>query len=633
MKSPPRMSAVAAPLTALAVTALATTVLATTVLATAPAAAGTPAAGAPAATRAPTASPAQPVTTIREGRITVAESTGPSPTTIRDPGQTGMVLHASTPLRPGKYPASAHLYSVRVRILDRAGVPIPPLTRLGAKQYSLIGPVVDTATAGTPASVGYDKAAGAYTMKLPAGHYYLDGFVYLPGYSAVVVQPDVDVRGNVTITLDARAAEPVSVQVGHPGAEPLLDYAEIDQTIDGTGVSSAYGVLNSPGQYRTLYVTPTAAVTGRPFLFSLHASLTQPWAFPTAAHPRPASYEYNLLFTDRGSVPPSLAYRVSPGQLATVATRYFTQRPTLPSADLAQQANLPLGPGNAEYYSFDSPLAIPPAGRATLYYTAPAGFGWFSNYLLDDAQAGPSDLQPVTSYAPGHDYTDSFDEGALAADGAALRSGNVIYVFPAPFSPSEPGHIMPALSTLSIDGSTVHTTLSLNGEVIGRGGAGYGTGFKVPAARGRYTLTETATRPASDWSLLGTSSTATWSFFSGPGHGEVTLPLLTVRASGPFGPADSLTAGKTVPLSVKIENLHNGSTLTSISMAASFDGGKIWRAVRLYRAGSGWLAMVTSPPGGGYVSLRTSATDSSGDTAVVTTIRAYAVTAGPAGSR
>jgi hypothetical protein len=48
----------------------------------------------------------------------------------------------------------------------------------------------------------------------------------------------------------------------------------------------------------------------------------------------------------------------------------------------------------------------------------------------------------------------------------------------------------------------------------------------------------------------------------------------------------------------------------------------------VYRAGQSWLALLTSPEGDGYVSLRTSATDSAGDSAAVTTIRAFAVTTG-----
>jgi len=44
----------------------------------------------------------------------------------------------------------------------------------------------------------------------------------------------------------------------------------------------------------------------------------------------------------------------------------------------------------------------------------------------------------------------------------------------------------------------------------------------------------------------------------------------------------------------------------------------------VYRAGRSWLALLTIPAGNGCVSLRTSATDTAGDPAVVTTIRGFA---------
>ena len=240
--------------------------------------------------------------------------------------------------------------------------------------------------------------------------------------------------------------------------------------------------------------------------------------------------------------------------------------------------------------------------------------------------ADPGDIAPLATYSPGRTYERSFDAAALAPAGMAVRSGNLIYIYPAPFSPSEPGHYMPALSGLSDDGSAVRSTLSLNGTVIGRTDSPVGAGFPARVDSGRYTITELATRPASTWSLLGTRSTATWSFFSRNLPGAVALPLLTVRASGPFDSSDAARAGKPVPLSLQVQEIPNGATLTSLTLSASFDGGKTWQRVHLYRAENRWLALVPSPPGNGDVSLRTSASDSAGDTATATTINAYAIT-------
>jgi hypothetical protein len=621
MKLTPRLAAVAATLTAL-----------TAGLAGPQAASAVTASAAAPVLRA--SAPARPITLVKRNRITVGESVHQAIVLPAGPQPHGLAFHAATPLPATKYSATTHLYRVLVRILNRSGAPVgPPAGSPGGATYSVMGPIVNTATAGTPASVGYNRKLGAYSVRVPAGDYYLDGLVATPGYSAVMVQPDVAVHANTTVTLDARAADPVSVKVDHPGAAPLLEYAEIDQTIDGTPVSSSYGVENSPGKPRQLYLTPTVAVTGRPFLFSLHASLTSPAAFPTGRRSRlrPARYEYNLLFTHRG-VPASLAYRVGAGQLATVATHYYGETATLPKSDIGQQGNLPLGPGNDELYSYDAPVVIAPAGRATMYYVAPPGITWSSEDLLDDNQAAPSDLQSNASYQPGRHYTDSFGEAALGAAGDALRMGNAMEFFPAPFSPSEPGHVLQACCGLSIDGSKVHSTLWRGGKMLAHNSDPWGFGLTVPAARGRYTLTETATRPASDWSVLGTQSSATWSFFSARPQGTDGLPLLTVRTAGPFSSSGALPAGKTVPLSLSVDGIPQGARLTSLTVSASSDGGKTWRPLHVYRVGQRWRALVTTRAGG-YVSLRTAATDSAGDAAVITTIRAFAVTQGTSAGR
>ena len=75
-----------------------------------------------------------------------------------------------------------------------------------------------------------------------------------------------------------------------------------------------------------------------------------------------------------------------------------------------------------------------------------------------------------------------------------------------------------------------------------------GARFPVPGATGRYTLTEVATRPAGTWPVLGTRSTATWSFFSGKTRGTVALPLLTVRVGGPFSSSGSVRGDRPVRL-------------------------------------------------------------------------------------
>jgi hypothetical protein len=62
----------------------------------------------------------------------------------------------------------------------------------------------------------------------------------------------------------------------------------------------------------------------------------------------------------------------------------------------------------------------------------------------------------------------------------------------------------------------------------------------------------------------------------------------------------------------------------SVKVWVSFNGGKTWRAVRVTGHGTSWKTTV-SDPSGGYVALRSTVTDSAGDSSTETIYRAYAV--------
>ena len=61
----------------------------------------------------------------------------------------------------------------------------------------------------------------------------------------------------------------------------------------------------------------------------------------------------------------------------------------------------------------------------------------------------------------------------------------------------------------------------------------------------------------------------------------------------------------------------------SDTVQASFDDGKTWQAVRLDRNGDGGTVHLRHPKGHGYVSLKATAANSTGNTVDETIIRAY----------
>ena len=62
----------------------------------------------------------------------------------------------------------------------------------------------------------------------------------------------------------------------------------------------------------------------------------------------------------------------------------------------------------------------------------------------------------------------------------------------------------------------------------------------------------------------------------------------------------------------------------SVKVQVSYNGGKTWQAVKVTGHGTSWQATVTDPSGG-YIALRSTVTDSAGDSTTETIYRAYAV--------
>jgi hypothetical protein len=62
-----------------------------------------------------------------------------------------------------------------------------------------------------------------------------------------------------------------------------------------------------------------------------------------------------------------------------------------------------------------------------------------------------------------------------------------------------------------------------------------------------------------------------------------------------------------------------------LTAEVSDDDGRTWRAATVRGTGDHRIARVTHPAGPGFVSLRVRATDTAGNTAAVTVIRAYEI--------
>jgi len=131
--------------------------------------------------------------------------------------------------------------------------------------------------------------------------------------------------------------------------------------------------------------------------------------------------------------------------------------------------------------------------------------------------------------------------------------------------------------------------------------------------------------------MLSSRVTLDWRFKADPAK-SVVAPVFMTR----FLPAglDSRNRAKASSTTSVIVGAGRGSqgpdvrftrsTVKSLKVWASSDGGRTWKAVSVTRSGSAWRAAVRNPASGA-VALRSQVTDSTGGTSTETVYRAYAI--------
>ena len=171
---------------------------------------------------------------------------------------------------------------------------------------------------------------------------------------------------------------------------------------------------------------------------------------------------------------------------------------------------------------------------------------------------------------------------------------------------------------------TERTALYRNGKLVAESPfAGYGE-FAVPPGAASYRVEVSATRGFTD---LSTEVSTAWTFRSKHVSGEdwARLPAMAVRFAPPLRVDNSAPAGRTfvIPVTVERQPGAPAARVAALTVEVSYDGGKTWRKAALHRQGAGWAATVRHPAGPGYVSLRTTARDTAGNTVTERIIQAY----------
>jgi subtilisin family serine protease len=464
---------------------------------------------------------------------------------------------------------------------------------------------------------GYDPDGdGVFTVRLPKGTYGLTTIIIAPDSSTAskLDTPVVNLNHDTVITADARKAKPLDIAVDDPAASP------IGTTVSG-GFHAAAGDFShdliSPGAGDGVFVGANGSAAPARY----RASIASTWGVLTPDR-QTVQVLYNLAAERAGSMFTGVRIRPKASDLAHVRIHEFVKAPGHPTYHAAQLKYSDGTPAAAT-----SAIAGDPGTSVSDLYLTPGNWG------LTDAVGGYSNgtvLQGSASrvYSRGT-YDVDFNRAVFGPGfGAGLNVDmsrataqypDYLWLTPQLLSDADPTHTGVALgadqrlSTLYRDGAKVAE--SADPILI----------YNAPSADATYKLDSHMTQ---HFMPVSTTVDASWTFKSkktANAYG-VALPLFSLRFSPKLDTDNSAAAGTfTLPITVNRLDSTSKTAIATPTIEYSTDDGKTWQKAAVTVNGSGgWNAVVTNP-GSGYVSLRSTATDSGGNASSGTIIRAYAV--------
>ncbi|MEV2231824.1 S8 family serine peptidase [Streptomyces phaeochromogenes] len=496
----------------------------------------------------------------------------------------------------------AEAYDVTLKFVGRDGLPTPDYWS------SLSGITGD----GRGSYREPHDASGTVKVRLPKGTYLFDTTISEdPEDSRAgtdwLVQPRLDVTGEMTVTADARAAKPVDITVPDSAAKPTWVAPRYWYAGEGFNIETGVDV-DTFDSLRTAHLGPEVT-TG---------TLNQQWL---GVWQKGTGTEYDVML---GGNARKLAtgYRrhLRPADLATLKVGMGASAP-------GKQGRLFVA-GYFPELGGISPITDPqdlPRTR-TVHLSALDNTKWDlafeQNGTPDEEGTAPTEsfytFDEPRAFKGGATYETRFNAGVLGprlsgAEGIS-RDGDTI-TGELPLHADDAGH----------GGwtrySAVTTTLYRNGVKLTENADaldGNGEGFTVPSDASDYRLTTSVHRDPA----LATTSTrvdASWTFRSARTTTRTQLPISTAR----FTPQTDLTsrapADRQTVVPVTIQGAAAGNNLKSLAVYVSYDGGTTWKKTPV-RNGS---ITVKNPPKTKSISFRANITDKQGNKSSVTVYDAY----------
>jgi hypothetical protein len=509
----------------------------------------------------------------------------------------GVLCASAAAAAPAYRPATAASYTIKIKGVDRAGKAVP----------------IEPSVFGAANGVDYLTYLQAVTVR--PGRYVVAASVPEPGQnSATLVATEVTVASNVTVVLSAVHAVPVKATLTGGGLPSPAVMQANQQAMLCVHVGRAYipvtGLLivptlvNGNAAPGAMYVQPTKA-TGLRFVYQTY------WEGLGPLYEEASAYN--------GGIPPRATYAQTVASMAEVYVRLRANENPTPLRNVV------------ESYDGCGSLMVPEETLPVAYTDYRTPGRWQTQLNFGSSKIVLSRvLSQAGTYLTGHTYTDVLGS-AVAEPGRdfPVIDGHTVRFEPRGFFGD------PLVADADCEGKgRVTLTPSAGSSAVrlcGTGSAFTGS----PRKAGWYTLTAQFARPSARGPLLSTSVSLSWHFRYAPTSGAEAAPV-TVTTFKPvgLGLSNDVAAGSSTTLWISL--LRGGGQavptpryrLTSVVLQVSFNGGRSWRALTSESALGGWVATITNPAAGGYVSLRSIVTDAHGDKTVETVTRAYLVDAG-----
>jgi hypothetical protein len=548
-------------------------------------------------------------------RIALA-GTGAEPLTSSPPGQ-----------------PSGKLYTLTVKGFDR----------LGHKATGDLGDVMSVDDVNTfLASQSFFNGTFAYSV--PAGTYMVAAYIATlePDGTldwTLVTLPEVTVKSNTVVVLDARKGNRIGAQVPDPTSQFEAVLSLQRNSVVGPGFTTTFITQSSP-----VYATPTAPVDKGALYFYPYLRLGDPDGTVNR-------YLYDLEFPYAGAIPRDLEHTIGADQLATVDAAYHSAVPGRRELE-ARIAELPW---QLSATAVGSDLSAP---LARTEYVLPQPDTLWLQYLVLDEQTFSGFSQDIwRAYRPGEHTTNVWtaqpepagiqQETQVGQVCPACRQGDTLSLALAPFGDNG-GHFEFFDPNTSMD-----LRLYQDGSLVGEQPFEFAR-FPMSPDPASYQLVFDVHRQT-PWWPTSTDTHTEWTFPSqerapdpmppgwtcgkggkgGGGGGCSFEPLLFVAYDTHAGTDDVVPAGTTATLDLTVHHQEYApdTPIAGLSLSVSFDDGGTWSPVDVTDLGGGhFRATYPQPPleqTSGFASLRVEASDTGGSQVDQTVVRAYPLSVTP----